>query len=83
MWHMASRLVRAAGNGPLTRPVPIGAQNSQGGLTQNFYHAERVIEQDLFWVCAILSDGRGILVIEQDHFRVLTVLCESPTSWAS
>jgi hypothetical protein len=37
--------------------VPAEANNSQGGITNNFYRDNRILDRDAFWVRAIRSDG--------------------------
>jgi hypothetical protein len=40
-----------------TAPVPLSANNSQGGITSNFYTSNKVIDSDTFYVRAILLNG--------------------------
>jgi Deoxyribonuclease NucA/NucB len=37
--------------------VPVTANSSQGGITNAFYKGNRVIDDDAFYVLAILSNG--------------------------
>ncbi len=40
-----------------TAVVPSSANNSQGGITSNFYTGNRVVDDDAFYVLAVLSTG--------------------------
>ncbi|GAA2148991.1 NucA/NucB deoxyribonuclease domain-containing protein [Actinomadura napierensis] len=65
-WPMASTREGAANPEPPVdgqdwswRTVPRAANDSQGGLTGDFYNKNRVLDGDAFWLRAILNDGRA------------------------
>ncbi|GAA0970862.1 NucA/NucB deoxyribonuclease domain-containing protein [Actinocorallia libanotica] len=60
-YPMASTYQGAAFSPPgdwSARTVPAAANSSQGGIMGNFYAANRILDQDAYWVWVKLADGR-------------------------